>query len=312
MSRPPILAMALTLLAGCQVYPSPVGLEPLEQPQALEAAPPRVNATIPSDRHRGDFEARGVATTPVVEPPAVPGAAGQPGEITLNFVDTDIREIARTILGSTLKLNYTIDPNIHGTGSIETTAPLPRSALLPALETLLNENGATLVEKNGIYAVVPIAVGAASNRASGADAIGAGTQVVALRYAAAKDLAKTLEPFVAEGGKITADIGRNALIVSGDPAVRQTLIGLIRAFDIDVLAGHGEYFSPSRRRLGWAGSICRLGEHRHQPLPIDDLVVIEGQVRVRAEIVIRPHSAGYSSKNVRPWRARSTSKFAGS
>src|SRR6266404_5257579 len=245
MSRPPILAMALTLLAGCQVYPSPPSLEPLEQPRALEAAPPRVNATIPSDRHRGDFEARGVATTPVVEPPAVPGVTGQPGEITLNFVDTDIREIVRTILGTTLKLNYTIDPNVHGTGSIETAAPLARSALLPALETLLNENGATLVEKNGIYAVVPIAVGAASNRASGADAIGAGTQVVALRYAAAKDLAKTLEPFVAEGGKISADPGRNALLVRGDAAVRGTLTSLIRAFDIDLLAGQSYAVFPA-------------------------------------------------------------------
>src|ERR1700738_3407445 len=135
MKRPPILAIALPLLAGCQVYPSPVGLEPLEQPRALEAAPPRVNATIPSDRHRGDFEARGVATTPVVEPPAVPGATGQPGEITLNFVDTDIREIARTILGTTLKLNYTIDPNVHGTGSIHTSTPLPRCAFLSPLES---------------------------------------------------------------------------------------------------------------------------------------------------------------------------------
>jgi general secretion pathway protein D len=245
MSRPPILAMALTLLAGCQVYPSPPGLEPLEQPRALEAAPPRVNATIPSVRSRGDFEARGVATTPVVESPAVPGATGQPGEITLNFVDTDIREIARTILGTTLKLNYTIDPNVHGTGSIETATPLPRSALLPALETLLNENGATLVEKNGIYAVVPIAVGAASNRAAGANAVGAGTQVVALRYAAAKDLAKTLEPFVAEGGKISADPGRNALLVRGDAAVRGTLISLIRAFDIDLLAGQSYALFPA-------------------------------------------------------------------
>jgi general secretion pathway protein D len=245
MSRPPILAMALTLLAGCQVYPSPPGLEPLEQPQALEAAPPRVNATIPISRSRGDFEARGVAATPVVESPAVPGATGQPGEITLNFVDTDIREIARTILGTTLKLNYTIDPNVHGTGSIETATPLPRSALLPALETLLNENGATLVEKNGIYAVVPIAVGAASNRASAANAIGAGTQVVALRYAAAKDLAKTLEPFVAEGGKVSADPGRNALLVRGDAAVRGTLVSLIRAFDIDLLAGQSYALFPA-------------------------------------------------------------------
>ena len=42
--------------------------------------------------------------------------AGQAGDVTLNFVDTDIREIARTILGTTLNLNYTIDPNVHGTG----------------------------------------------------------------------------------------------------------------------------------------------------------------------------------------------------
>src|SRR4029077_12957609 len=126
-----------------------------------------------------------------------------------------------------------------------TAAPLPRSALLPALETLLNENGATLVEKNGIYAVVPIAVGAASNRASAANAIGAGTQVVALRYAAAKDLAKTLEPFVAEGGKISADPGRNALLVRGDAAVRGTLTSLIRAFDIDLLAGQSYALFPA-------------------------------------------------------------------
>ena len=140
--------------------------------------------------------------------------AGQSGDVTLNFVDTDIREIARTILGTTLNLNYTIDPNVRGTGSIETGTPLPRSALLPALEALLNQNGATLVERAGVYAVVPLAAGATRNLVSGANAIGAGTQIVPLQYASAKDLAKVLEPYVAEGGKIAADPARNALIVS--------------------------------------------------------------------------------------------------
>src|SRR4051794_33771987 len=223
MTRPPTLAMALTLLAGCQVYPSPPGLEPLEQPRALEAAPPRVNATIPSVRTRGDFEARGIVTTPAVGPPAVAGAAGQPGEITLNFVDTDIREIARTILGTMLKLNFTIDPNVHGTASVETGTPVSRSSLLPTLETVLNQNGATLIEKNGLYAVVPTAAAGVTNAVVGANVPGAGTQVVALRYAAAKDLAKLLEPYVGEGGKIAPDAGRNALIISGDATVRQSL-----------------------------------------------------------------------------------------
>ena len=245
MSRLPALAMAPVLLAACQYVPSPPDLEPLEEPRALEAAPPRVNAAIPIDRSRERaFEARGVATTPAVAPPPPPSARGQAGDVTLNFVDTDIREIARTILGTTLKLNYTIDPNVHGTGSIETGTPLQRSALLPTLETLLNANGATLVERDGVYAVVPIAAGVATSQISGANAIGAGTQVVALRYAAAKDLAKMLEPYVAEGGKISADPGRNALIVSGDAAVRQALIGLVRAFDIDILAGQSYALFP--------------------------------------------------------------------
>jgi general secretion pathway protein D len=245
MSRLAVLAVALVLLAGCQVYPSPPGLEPLEEPAALEAAPPRVNSTIPIDRSRERaFQARGTPTAPAVTPPPAAGTRGQAGDITLNFVDTDIREIVRAILGTTLKLNYTIDPNVHGTGSIETGTPLPRSALLPTLETLLNENGATLVERDGIYTVVPIAVGAASNQVSG-NALGGGTQVVTLRYAAARDLAKMLEPFVAEGGKISADPGRNALIVRGDASVRQTLVGLIRAFDIDILAGQSYALFPA-------------------------------------------------------------------
>jgi general secretion pathway protein D len=239
------LLMILALLVGCQIYPSQPGLEPLEEPAALQAAPPRVNSAIPVDRsHERPVEARGVSTTPTVTTAPASTVQGQAGDVTLNFVDTDIREIARTILGTTLKLNYTIDPNVHGTGSIDTGMPLPRSALLPTLETLLNQNGATVIEKNGVYAVVPIAQGISTNPVSGANALGAGTQVVALHYAAAKDLAKMLEPYVAEGGKISADPGRNAVIVSGDLAVRETLVSLVHAFDIDILAGQSYALFP--------------------------------------------------------------------
>jgi general secretion pathway protein D len=238
------IASAMLLLNGCQL-PSPPGLEPLEQPTSLQAAEPRVSGTIPVNRSRqAAFEARGVASVPVAAPTQPAGTAGRSGDVTLNFVDTDIREIVRTILGTTLKVNYTIDPNVHGTASIDTGTPLPRDALLPTLETLLNQNGATLTERNGVYAVVPLTAGATRNLVSGANPIGAGTQIVPLRYAAARDLAKVLEPFVAEGGKISADSGRNALVISGDAAVRQTLTGLVRAFDIDILAGQSYALFP--------------------------------------------------------------------
>ena len=240
--RPLALAVTVVMLADCQ--PAQPGLEPLEQPSSLQAAEPRINSTIPTDRSRQRAFVASGAEAPALPSPGPGVTTTQAGDVTLNFVDTDIREIVRTILGTTLNLNYTIDPNVHGTGSIETGTPMQRSALIPTLETLLNANGATLIERNGVYAVVPLAAGATRNLVSGANAIGAGTQVVPLRYASAKDLAKVLEPYVAEGGKIAADPAPNALIVSGDAAVRQTLVGLIRAFDIDILAGQSYALFP--------------------------------------------------------------------
>jgi len=288
MNRLPALAMVPVLLAACQNVPSPPELEPLEEPRALEAAPPRVSGAIPIDRSRvRAFTTQGVAEAPAVPPPTTPAAGGQAGDITLNFVDTDIREIARTILGTTLKLNYTIDPNVHGTGSIDTGTPLARSALLPTLETLLNANGATLIERNGVYAVVPIAVGNTTNPVSGANAIGAGTQVVPLRYAAASSLAKVLEPYVAEGGKITADPARNALLISGDAAVRETLVSLVRAFDIDILAGQSYALFPvgDSNPAQLAGELEKVFQSQGEG-PLGGLVRVLPMERVNAVLVV--------------------------
>ena len=52
-----------------------------------------------------------------------PGQSGG-GSVTLDFADTDIREVASRILGEDLHLNYTIDPNVHGTATLRTVVPL--------------------------------------------------------------------------------------------------------------------------------------------------------------------------------------------
>src|SRR6202011_1150709 len=110
--RPLALALAVAgvILADCQL-PAQPGLEPLEQPSSFQAAEPRINSTIPTDRSRQrPFVASGAPAAPAAPPPGPGVSATQTGDVTLNFVDTDIREIVRTILGSTLNLNYTIDP----------------------------------------------------------------------------------------------------------------------------------------------------------------------------------------------------------
>ncbi len=285
-------ATALMLLAGCQNPPPPPGLTPIEQPRGLQPAAPRVNGVIPPDRSgQRAFVERAAAAAPAPAdeplPPAGAGAATQGGDVTLNFADTDIREIVRTILGTTLKVNYTIDPAVHGTGSIETGKPLPRSALLPTLEGLLNQNGATVVERNGVYAVVPIAAGVVTNQAAGANSVGAGAQIVPLRYTAAKDLAKLLEPYVAEGAKISADNARNALLVSGDMAVRQTLISLIRAFDTNLLAGQSYALFPAGDdEPGKLAGEFRTVLQAQTQGPLEDIVHVLPMERVNAVLVV--------------------------
>jgi general secretion pathway protein D len=78
------------------------------------------------------------------------------GDITLNFANADLREVVRSVLGDLLRLNYVIDPALQGSITMQTSRPLPREAVLPALESALHANGATLVEQDGLYRVLPI------------------------------------------------------------------------------------------------------------------------------------------------------------
>jgi general secretion pathway protein D len=269
-----LMLSALLALTACE-RPSPPVLAPLDAPGALQPAAPRVNSALGEDRARLPvFESRAAGKALAVPLPVSSGN-GQDGDVTLTFVDTDIREIIRVILGATLKLNYTIDPSVQGTATLEVGRPLPRSALLPTLETLLNQNGSTLSYRDGIYRVMALGPGATTNIAVGPAAVGSGAQVVQLRHAAAKDLVKVLEPYVSEGGKITADQGRNALIVSGDPAVRQTLTGLISAFDIDALAGQSYALFPAGDKAP-----DKLAAELEKVLRIDNDGPLSGIVRI--------------------------------
>ncbi len=165
-----------------------------------------------------------------------PGA----GSVTLDFADTDIREVVAQILGNTLHVNYAIDPAVHGSATLRTVTPLSTTQLVPVLQSLLAQNGATLIQDGGVYRVLPVA--SAGGVAGGAGT--AGGVLVPLRYAAAEDLAKVLQPYVQGGARLVAVPSSNALVISGEPSQRDALVDMIRAFDIDVLAGQSYALLP--------------------------------------------------------------------
>ncbi len=235
-----IALAALLLPAACQ-KPGPVALTPLPQVSgAAGVAPPRVNGAVGTPE--APPNARVSYGTP--RPAALPGAPGAAGggDVSLDFADTDIREVAAQILGGMLHVNYTIDPAVHGTATLRTVQPLNRTQLLPTLEALLSQSGATMTFANGLYRIVPISPTAGIGIAGGGDTTG--SQIVPLRYASAEALAKMLQPYVGNGGRIVADIGSNAVVVAGPPTVRDALVDLVEAFDIDELAGQSYALLP--------------------------------------------------------------------
>jgi general secretion pathway protein D len=239
-------------LASCaQTLPAP----PIEivPPSAQTATsqvsardPVRVSGQITSGTGAGvTFIRQDGAGTAVAHPQEQYYAPGK-GDISLNYVDADVREIARLILGETLRLNYTIDPGFMGAVTIQTARPLARDALLPALQGLLEQVGGTMTYQNGIFRIGAAADETVVSAVVTGGNVQAGSQIVPLRFASARQLALLLEPHVGDAAKLIVDPSRNVLIVTGSPSARQNVTNLIQVFDVDYLAGQSYALFPAK------------------------------------------------------------------
>lgn len=217
---------------------APVGAAPVSPPRASVAAPLLLPGT---GRMVG-----------IPKAPARSVETDQAGDVTLNFSRADLPDVVRAILGDALKLNYVLDPKVQGTVTLQTSRPVSRSALLGTMETILRINGAALLESNGLYRIVPaqnalhggVAPGVA--RSPLAEAQGFGIQIVPLRYVAATEMQKILEPLAPEGGVRHVDPVRNLLVLAGTRQELMALLSTIEIFDTDWMAGMSFALFPLR------------------------------------------------------------------
>ena len=223
------------------VSPTLTGERPIET--AFSTPRPQVETAPEAGRRLGEY----VPGTSVFAQPAGPGrvsveGAAQ-GQVTLNFVDADIREVVRAILGDALGANYAIDPAVQGTVTLRTSQPVPRSELLGILEDILAFNNAGLVEAGGVFKVVPadraMRSGARPSGAArgGALPTGAGAVVVPLRYVSAAEMKEVLQPFASPGAVVRVDTARNLLVLSGTQGEIEQLSEVVATFDVDWLGG---------------------------------------------------------------------------
>jgi general secretion pathway protein D len=316
------LALGLALvLAGCVPPPHPpvTSAASVETPRAplplsaQEAATSTGASGAPTPLDAAATEPERRAASPLVSPGtgvfvAAPSSraahvdVGPEGDVSFNFVNADVREVVREILGNQLHLNYVVDSKVQAMITAQTGGPVPRQAVLPTLESVLRANGLALVQVNGLYRVLAIedAAKSGAGAAAGRGQAGYAVRVLPLHFVSGAEIKGVLEPFLPAGSVIQVDAARNLLIVSGASSDMDGFIDLVRQFDVDWLTGTSFALYPLRvgnakdvageldAIFGEGGSGALAGLVRI--LPID---------RLNALLVISPHQAYLSQ--VKTW-----------
>lgn len=241
-------------------------------------------------------------------PPSRLARTDAQGEITLNFVNAEIGEVAASVLGDILAANYSIDPGIQGTVTIQTNRPILRSALVPALAAALRPSGVVLVEGDGAYRLASIENAHASGiavRGIGRAAPGSpgyGAHIVPLRFVSAESMQQVLEPLAPRGSVLRADRARNVLILAGSQQEVASLLETIAVFDVDWLAGMSFAVFPLRyvepKQLIGELEQAFLG----QGSPIGELVRLIPLERMNAILAIS--AQGQYLERLRAWVER--------
>ena len=251
-----LLLLLATLLVGCVenrfATRTPAWADELQSaadtvnvnPPVEQNLPPTPDPDAAAGQASADFYQPG-SDTLVQEPAPVADARVQAnGDIKLNFQNANLLEVVKVVMGDMLGLNYTVDPAVQGAVSMQTTRALAREDLLPTLELLLRMNGAALVDRDGLYRVVPLATALAEVRAPQLGDTrmalpgGFNVRVVPLQYVAAEEMAQILTPFVSTNNQLLrVDTARNLLILADSGTNMDRLLDTIDVFDVDRMAG---------------------------------------------------------------------------
>jgi general secretion pathway protein D len=250
-----LLAGALLLLVSCVAPGRQISKSPEEQPppsspaSASAQSPAPISLAGPDQRAEARppvtqiFRGTGSFLNPAAARHESSTAVDGEGDISLNFVNADIRDVAKAILGDFLKLNYLVDAKTQGTVTIQTSRPLKRSAVLPVMEQALRLSGLAIVKSEETYRIVPLAdaprqAGAAlAEEAEGEPKPGFGVTVVPLHFVSAGQIQQLLEPLAPSGGILRVDPVRNLIVIGGTDQERAAMLDDIALFDVDELSG---------------------------------------------------------------------------
>ena len=179
-------------------------------------------------RGTGEFVGKGDAVV------AAKTSKGTDG-VTINLLNAPIAQAAKTILGDVLKADYVIGDKVTGTVTVQTSAPVEPAALADIFEAVLKTNGVALIRDEGHYRLAPLAAAAGAPVSLDDQPRGPGitTRIVPLKYIAAAEMRRVIEPMFDKGAILRVDDQRNLLVVNGTGRELANLDNLVSIFDVD-------------------------------------------------------------------------------
>ena len=273
-----------------------------EEPAVAEAVSPRVEPF--QMRGTGQFVAAAASTAQTPDYPEVMDIGDQ--QFTLNFVNTDLREVIRAMLEDAMGVNYTIDPRVQGSVTLQTTLPLSLDQVLPTLEEVLRMNGAVILESEGLYRVLPADQAGLTTPVlsfPGLPGQGVTVRVVPLHFVSATEAGEFLQPFAPASGGVRSNAARNLLFVTGTQAEIANVVKLVSVLDVDWLEGMSFALEPLKavRPMRLIAELEQILDDPAGP-KLTDLVRFVPIERMNAVLVVskQPHYLD----EVRRWIAR--------
>lgn len=233
---PAILAAAFMALSACastrhaaettEATAADFSPGPLSQPAAVVEPAPK-DVAVRSTVMRG---------TPPSKPVPNPRTGAKRGDVSLNFVDADVRDVASAVLRDILGLTYVVDESVKQNVTLSTTQPVRRQDVLPLFEDALRASNLALVHRGAIYAIAPLSSAKGEAPVLQPGQGGYGSETIQLKFISAVELKKLLDPLV-PGAIAQVDEAHNTLIINGTTTQRQSIHDLIGQFDVDWLKG---------------------------------------------------------------------------
>ena len=255
MSRGPLTASVVCLLAslvaGCGapgVVSPTLNSQPRlsGQPVSLEANAQDLMPTgaiaLPSPSSKAVASVEGGDGRMIGSAAAKSSYAAANGDVVLNLANVPLQQAAKTVLGDLIGVNYVVDPRVDGVVSVQTSNPVSKTEAIELFQAAIAPIGAVLVQNRGIYRIAPAdqaATGAVTTvrDATNSSVTGNGVRIVQLKYVAATEVARVLEPMVPKGAIVQADDARNIIALKGSQAEIDTMLDSISIFDVDVMKG---------------------------------------------------------------------------